>query len=427
MVSLPCNPVMMMNLSFLPSLRPQTLGVAPFRPHLNGQLLQFEGKKKERVAVYAGTFDPLTNGHLWVIQQARKLADKVHVVMAVNADKRPTFSEDERGAMFADIVKDMPGVEFHTISNQFLVDFAKSVKANMLIRGVRNAVDLEYEQTLCDVNRQEAPNIQTVILIPPKNLQHISSSFVRGLLPFINWRKIATPLVPPIVMQNLKALTLKNRWNRLSTQLGLDPKLTAPMIRDLLAAYTEKTRFYHNMDHLLDCFEVLDTYLNDKDAPVPINKDLLELSLWFHDIVDERGNPQGVDQSADRAVAFLGSASKTVTPAQLDQVRQNIMATKHFAPQIGAPNLDTQLMTDIDLAILGQSAKAYKTYRQQIRQEYQPLYGVQYAPGRAKVMGKFLKPERANIYQTDWFRQKYQAKAEKNIQGEITALLAEKP
>jgi pantetheine-phosphate adenylyltransferase len=382
----------------------------------------FEGRKKkaEKIAVVAGSYDPPTYGHLWLVDEARKLFDKVLVVMAVNPDKKPTFNDGEREAMFQDIIKDRPGVSFHTIRRQFLVDFAKQHKANALIRGVRNATDLEYETTLSEVNRELAPNIQTLVMIPPKELQKLSSSFVRGMVGYVGWRDLVRPLVPPVVMTQLTKLYLTQRWEKLAQKLSLDPALAKAELTRLTEAYGEKSRYYHTMDHIIECLEQLDKYQDEGTNPTPKMPEVLELSLWFHDVVDERGNPQGVEQSAEKALAFYQTACKTPNPEVVNQLKANIMITKHFAPKPESMNLDTQLMHDIDLSILGQASKRYKRYQEQILKEYGPLYGAEYAAGRAKVMQQFL--DRPQIYLTDWFKGQYEKPARRNIAKEIAVL-----
>jgi pantetheine-phosphate adenylyltransferase len=395
----------------------------PLKPSNPLQLLPvFEGrkKKKETIAVVAGSYDPPTNGHLWLVDEARKVFDKVLVVMAVNPDKRPTFNDTARAEMFQEIIQDRPGVSFHTIQRQFLVDFAKQHKATALIRGVRNATDLEQETALSEFNRALAPNIPTMVMIPPKDLQKLSSSFVRGMVGYVGWRDLVRPLVPPVVMTQLTKLYLTQRWDKLAQKLGLDPVLAKAELTRLTEAYGEKSRYYHTMDHIIECLEQLDKYLDEGTNKAPKMPEVLELSLWFHDVVDERGNPQGVEQSAEKALAFYQTACKSSNPEVVDQLKANVMITKHFAPKSEVINLDTQLMHDIDLSILGQASKRYKRYQEQILKEYGPLYGAEYASGRAKVMQQFL--DRPQIYLTDWFKGQYERSARRNIAKEIAVL-----
>lgn len=131
-------------------------------------------------AVYPGTFDPLTNGHADIARRASHLFDRVVVGVAANLSKRPFFSLDERVALAADTLADMPNVEVTGFSG-LLVDFAHDCRAQVVLRGLRAVSDFEYEFQLASMNRHLAPDIETVFLTPAEEHAYVSSGLVREI------------------------------------------------------------------------------------------------------------------------------------------------------------------------------------------------------------------------------------------------------
>ncbi|HSE64832.1 MAG TPA: pantetheine-phosphate adenylyltransferase [Thermoanaerobaculia bacterium] len=132
----------------------------------------------ERVALYPGSFDPVTNGHLDVLFRARRLADKVIVAILENDEKRPLFSLEERMEMIREIVGDEPSVSIQSFSG-LLVDFAAQTGATLLVRGLRAISDYEYELQMALMNRRLAPSIETVFLMAKEEYSYVSSRLVK--------------------------------------------------------------------------------------------------------------------------------------------------------------------------------------------------------------------------------------------------------
>jgi len=143
-----------------------------------------------RKAVYGGSFDPPTNGHLWMIEQGAKLFDVLVVALGINPSKEYAFSVDERVEMLRNITKDFRNITIDTFQDQFLVSYAESVGADHIIRGIRSEVDYEYERVMRHVNSDLNSNILTVFLMPPREIAEVSSSFVKGLVGPEGWEKI---------------------------------------------------------------------------------------------------------------------------------------------------------------------------------------------------------------------------------------------
>ncbi len=139
------------------------------------------GREMKKIALYPGTFDPVTNGHIDIIRRAKTIFDEVIVAIAESTDKRPMFSLPRRKEMLEIATSDMPGIRIETFDT-LLVDFAKDMKTNNIIRGLRAISDFEYELQLSYANSSLNPDIETIFLMPTLENAFISSSVVRAIL-----------------------------------------------------------------------------------------------------------------------------------------------------------------------------------------------------------------------------------------------------
>ncbi|MFG0729332.1 pantetheine-phosphate adenylyltransferase [Photobacterium damselae] len=128
--------------------------------------------------IYPGTFDPITNGHLDLIERAAAMFDTVIVGVAYNPTKKPLFDLDERVALAQSVTQHLPNVEIVGFSG-LLVNFAKEHNANVLVRGLRAVSDFEYEFQLANMNRRLMPELETVFLTPAEENSFISSTIVK--------------------------------------------------------------------------------------------------------------------------------------------------------------------------------------------------------------------------------------------------------
>lgn len=133
-----------------------------------------------RSVVYPGTFDPITNGHLDLIQRASSLFDLVVVAVAVDTGKEPAFDIDRRVELAEHVLRDIPRVEVTPFSG-LLVEFARDRGTTVIMRGLRAVSDFEYELQLAGLNRRMAPDIETLFLTPAEQYAYISSSLVREI------------------------------------------------------------------------------------------------------------------------------------------------------------------------------------------------------------------------------------------------------
>jgi pantetheine-phosphate adenylyltransferase len=130
------------------------------------------------IAVYPGTFDPVTNGHSDLVQRASKLFDRVIVAIAANPAKTPLFSLDSRVAMATEVFTGIENVEVCGFSD-LLVDFARQCNASVILRGLRAVSDFEFEMQLASMNRRLDSSIETVFMTPAEETSFISASLVK--------------------------------------------------------------------------------------------------------------------------------------------------------------------------------------------------------------------------------------------------------
>ncbi len=131
-------------------------------------------------ALYPGTFDPPTNGHLDIVQRAARLFDRVVVAVAANPGKRPAFSLEERVALSERVVDGLDNVEVRSFDT-LLVDFTRECDAQVVLRGLRAVSDFEFEFQLAGMNRRLAPRVETLFLPTSEQFSYISSSLVREI------------------------------------------------------------------------------------------------------------------------------------------------------------------------------------------------------------------------------------------------------
>ncbi len=152
-------------------------------------------------AVYPGTFDPITNGHLDIIGRGVHLFDRVVVALLENADKEPLMSLDERLAIVRSVVARFPNVEVDSFDG-LLIDYARARGARAIVRGLRALSDFEYEFQMALMNRRLGPDIETVFMMPSEAYSYVSSRLVKEVA---RLGGDVSGLVPPEVAERLRA------------------------------------------------------------------------------------------------------------------------------------------------------------------------------------------------------------------------------
>lgn len=157
-----------------------------------------------RRAIYPGSFDPVTNGHLDIIQRGCKLFDEIIIAVLVNPDKRPFFSVEERCDILLDVVKHIEPGDCRLSVESFqglLVQYAADRQANAIVRGIRAISDYEYELQMALMNRRLEPAIETVFMMPAETYSYVSSRLVKEVF---NLGASIEGLVPPIVEERMR-------------------------------------------------------------------------------------------------------------------------------------------------------------------------------------------------------------------------------
>lgn len=186
-----------------------------------------------KTAVYGLSGDPITNGHRWVLECASKDYRKVYLVMATNKGKKYAFQPLDRMTMCQKLADEFENVEFVTLpENEFLVRKAAELGALALVRGIRNDIDEQYEESMRLFNKWLAPEIETIYVHLPKSFNEltlryshspeyknsvckfISSSLIRGIVGLNGWQEIAEKLVPHYVMPFLESLSKREKYDK---------------------------------------------------------------------------------------------------------------------------------------------------------------------------------------------------------------------
>jgi pantetheine-phosphate adenylyltransferase len=153
-------------------------------------------------AIYPGTFDPLTNGHMDLIMRGSKIVSQLVVAILRNSDKgAPLFSVAERLEMIEEAIREFPNVSVTTFDG-LLVDFARQQGAKAVLRGIRAITDYEYEFPMAMMNRKLDPNLETLFMMPTEQYTYVSSRLIKGVFKLGG---DVTELVPPLVMARMKA------------------------------------------------------------------------------------------------------------------------------------------------------------------------------------------------------------------------------
>ena len=367
-----------------------------------------------RTAIDAGTFDPPTLGHVWMIEQAAQLFDAVTVAIGINPDKRTLFSLADRRQMLAGIKAALPNVTVATFEHQYLIHYAAAAAAagaDAIVRGIRNGDDYEYERAMRHINHDLDPAIPTVFLMPPRAIAEVSSSVVKNLVGPRGWEPTVARYVPPPVLQRL----LEHRhtpWRTLGS-LGV-PDVDAnrhAFWNELWAGYFDAGRHYHDWRHVCAMAVALADVRDDLNDPAAV-----ELAVWYHDLVYD---PRASDNEARSAAAAERTLTKLgLSPAFVANVAELVMATRHDGRPPASP--DAAALVDLDLAVLGSPPADFDRYEADVRAEYAHVPDADYAAGRSAVLGRFL--DRPHVYATPAAGSRLEAAARHNLGRSIGRL-----
>lgn len=155
-----------------------------------------------RVAVYTGSFDPITLGHLNVIERSCRLVDRLVIGIGTNVEKTSLFSPEERVALVLRVTEHLDNVEVRPFAG-LAVNFVRECGARVMVRGVRPLTDIAAEFTMMLANRELDPDIETVFLMADQRLAHVSSSLIKQITPLADDERLAN-FVPPLIIPELR-------------------------------------------------------------------------------------------------------------------------------------------------------------------------------------------------------------------------------
>ena len=357
----------------------------------------FKGKAK---ALYAGSFDPVTKGHMDIIKSASGMFDKLVVLIAKNPAKKGFLPVDDRAKLIRDSIKEanLDNVVVDTAPNDLLtVDYAKANGASVLVRGLRTVTDFDSEMQLAEINKKLNKDVRTVFLTSNSEYSAISSSAVRGILACHG--KVEEFVTSPVA----KYLNLKALWEDLSKKFGIKVGF-----EEITKLYNSKDRHYHDLNHIYKVIEEIKDF-DKNNTNVIENYDELILAAFLHDLYQGEND---ISETCEKVKTFFEGECPR-------QILKNIKATDHSVPLSNDASVDEKVLSDADLAILG-SKEEYDNYSSQIRAEYSQYPNDIFAIGRKKVLTDFLLRDR--IFQTDYFYEKFEAQACRNIGREIESL-----
>jgi pantetheine-phosphate adenylyltransferase/dephospho-CoA kinase len=367
-------------------------------------------QNKKMIVVYPGTFDPLTLGHEWMIERSAHLFDEVVVVIGVNASKAPLFVIEERKEMVTQFCKSFSNVKVVVVESEYITQYAASIDATVLVRGIRNIQDFEYEKLIQHVNIGINDQIETLFLIPPHNKADISSSLVRSLIGPGGWERVIAKYISADVFEKI-CMKKHTIWRNL-VDIGAqgDEKM---FWREIFDAYSSKNnRYYHTIFHPMSMMCEFEKIKHLLQNPVAV-----ETAIWLHDLVQVTTGAGSEEFTRERTRRILETLG---LPESFIKVVESLILTTHHTLEHREDN-DEQYMRDIDIAVFGKYQKEFNEYEKGIREEYKHVPDMLFNPIRKRLLQKvFLARE--HIYSTEFFRNKYEVQARKNLMFSLRKL-----
>ncbi|WMW82122.1 pantetheine-phosphate adenylyltransferase [Undibacterium cyanobacteriorum] len=376
---------------------------------------------------FSGSLDPITNGHMWVIGEARQLADEVIVFISENPFKHCHFTAAQREKIVIASCHERAwyNVKVVVVKGDYTARAAKHHGVDYLIRGIRNNADFDYENLLQQANVEVIDGAKTLFVMPPRDLGSVSSTFVRGLQGPVGWHWHMKKFVPRPAYQAWIEDWLHREWahlwpdspERATDRAANDERASQSprhmFLQKILSAYSGPRRYYHDLEHLVHGLSELKVYAANHSIAAHDLR-VLQLAFWFHDFI-YRGEQNESDEEAS-AQAWLAAQ---LDPTCAEEVAQLIRATEH-SKQVREQSPLAKVLIGADLAILGQSHEIYTNYAQAVRREYQYVNDDLFWIGRQRVLCAMLqKAETGILFEDAYFADLYQAQSCDNLRWEI--------
>lgn len=377
---------------------------------------------------FSGTLDPITNGHMWVIGEARSLADEVLVFLSENSAKKPKFSAEERKSIIAQSCAEQgwDNVQVVIVKGDYTARAAKKHGADCLIRGIRTTADFDYENLIQQTNVDVLQGAKTIFVMPPRDLGSVSSSFVKALEGPIGWNWIMKKFVPGPAYHAWVLSWLRKEWETLWDYAHADGPAIAHADQWFVrltgaTAYGGPARHYHNLDHLVHGLCEVRAWAANTDA-APREVEIVKQAFWFHDA--EYGQHHGPLSNEEASAQLWLGSSLCHDMADAADAAELIRATDHFQEAAISHRLK-DIMLGVDLAILGQDDEVYQNYARGIRQEYLHLTDARYRTDRGGALGHLRrKAEQGRLFGDAYFADQYNERAIDNMTREMARLAA---
>lgn len=387
---------------------------------------------------FAGSFDIVTKGHLWVVQEGLNIADKVVMMVAHNPNKSSFLNEQEKVQTIEESLVELgikDRVEVVVIKKEFTAIAAQRMGCEYMIRGIRTAGEFDYEALIQKANRDTLGGAKTIFVMAPRDLGSVSSSFVKSFMESTGWHWVIKEFVTNSVY---KFLLRKYCYNQIVSLLkaSLNPsEISLKNSFDYIAntvieAYSEAHRKYHTIEHLAHGLQEVEwARYNCNNTDVPsLNFDLVGLAYVMHDIVYGQGSDE--EKSAKFAIDLLFSGATEHSSGKISflssQLTKLILATKYGSEESIALDEEDKLLRSIDLAILGQSSAVYNWYSEAVRQEW-PIPDAKFYPARLNILIQFLNLAQntpLGLIENKEFHLKYNAQTVSNLSREIQIIQA---
>lgn len=386
---------------------------------------------------FAGTFDPFTNGHIWVVEEALEMAKHVVIMLPDNPSKKPNVPVLLRKQIIQDVASERgwTNVSVEIVESDYTARSAAKMGITRLIRGIRSGTEFEYESQLHRANVDVIDGVKTIFVIPPPELASLSSSYVKSFMANSpkGWHWIIKRMVPEAAYNQLRQQWLHNQWKQLwdyDTKDGIHQVPYEINFKTLISTdyYMAPCREYHNLDHIVHGLSELDAWYLLETRKLTTEHDLkvLKKAFWFHDAIYTGRSGELSDEESSAQLWERLSISRD----DRREVANLIRCTDHLQSHNILHTLKDVLI-GADLAILGSpftgKHQTYVNYVKQIRAEYSHYSDVDYYKGRNLVLQKLLDKARANeLFKDPYFSLLYNDNAIFNMSLEIqtnTALL----
>lgn len=372
---------------------------------------------------FSGTLDPITNGHMWVIREARAMAHEVIVFISENPGKKARFTAEKRKQIIEASIAEqgLDNISVMLIKSDYTARAAKNYGVEYLLRGIRNTADFDYENLLQQTNVDVLDGAKTLFVMPPRDLGAVSSSFVKALQGPVGWHWKIRQFLPTPAYRAMLLDWLAAEWAGLwPASVDADQAAKRQHWFDYLTgekAYGGVTRHHHSLEHLVHGLDEISGWANNSNAAAA-DVAVVKKAYWFHDAVYGQTLKTVSDEEAS-ARLWLESG---LDADNAEAVAALIRATDHFQENAITHPLK-HILLGADLAILGQAPAIYAAYAAGIRAEHPYIPAPLFIGNRRKAMVRLCQQARDDrLFGDPYFAARYNAAAIANMAREIQEL-----